>query len=218
MLPRSRVAAAIVAIACSASCSKDSPTTPTGPRMWNLTGTVTRAETGSLVAGATVEILDGPNANRSTATTLSGIYTFNVLQEGSFSVRVRHSDYAEMTQTVNLTADRVLDFKLTEILRADLVREGVLTHFPIPPTSWDFHGHGVNRGDGCATAVAGTVRLLTALGGEVPGSSRSFTLSNALIVRPLERFDYSGCCFTTGELDLTASHQTTFTWAEASCP
>jgi hypothetical protein len=209
-----------LAVLLSVGCSQDAPTAPTRATTWNLTGTVRRADTGAPVAGASVAILDGPNAGRVTATSDSGAYTLLGLTPGGFSLRAQHADYFETAQAVDLTSDRTLDFGLTKRPRADLMWEGVLAQYPQPPgySTWDFAGHGVNRGDGCATAISGTVTLLTALGQPVAGSARTFSLPSDVIVRPLERFDYRGCCHSTAEVDQTAFHATVFTWTDASCP
>lgn len=101
------------------ACSNNSPTAPTTPQTWSLTGTVQRPDTGTLVVGATLDVLDGLNADRTATTNTSGVYVFLDLQAGSFSIRARHADYHELAQGASLTADRPLDFRLMRAPRAD---------------------------------------------------------------------------------------------------
>lgn len=209
---------AVAILAAAISCTKDSPVRPSGDQFWTLTGTVRQASTAAGVSGATLDILDGPNAGRFTGTNDAGAFTFANLQPSSFTVRVRHADFLETAQGVTLTGDRVLDFSLTRRPRANLVGEGDTVFHPQPPafTSWDFRARGFNRGDGCATDVTGTMRLRNSQGFDVPGSARTFTVPVAL-VRPSDRFDYVGCCYTTAELDAMVYTVTTFQWVDAPC-
>lgn len=211
--------AAVLVAACSLAGCTNGPTAPSRPKLWNLTGTVRQAGTDSFIHGATVDILDGSNAGRST-TTGGGVYAFLDLQEGHFSVRVRHADYSEMTQTVDLTGTRTLDFTLTRIPRADLVADGNVIHHAQPPAfvTWDFSGEGLNRGDGCASSIAGTIQLLDGAGQEIAGAVQAFTVSGTLTVRPGERFTYRGCCFSTAQLDASRTIRTAFTWQTVACP
>lgn len=103
----------IVALVCSlAGCGKDSPTapspTPTG--RFTLTGTVTDGSTP--LAGASVLITDGPNANRSATTSSAGVYSLTNLERGGFTLRVSLSGYDDQNVGLTLTADAIQNVTL----------------------------------------------------------------------------------------------------------
>jgi hypothetical protein len=80
---------------------------PTGTHI--LSGTV--HEPGFVVAGATVEILDGPSAGLSKITDGGGGYKFYGLS-GVFTVRVRKDGYLAQTQQISIAQDQAVDFTL----------------------------------------------------------------------------------------------------------
>jgi hypothetical protein len=85
-----------------------SPTTT----FW-LTGNVSHTDTSAAVAGATVSIINGPNAGKSTTTDLSGNYTFIALeQSGFFLVDVSAANYISQYKGVTLTSNLTLNFSL----------------------------------------------------------------------------------------------------------
>jgi Carboxypeptidase regulatory-like domain len=189
---------------------------PSAPR-WQLTGTVTRS-TGGIIGGATLEVIDGPNMGQRATSDASGRYSFSSLEQSGFSVRASAPDFETVTKGVGLTANAVVDFALARVLHADLLAEGGITSYPLPPKygAWSFRGAGRNRGDGCAGGIAGTVSMLNGL--DVVVATRAFTVPAATIVHPRERFEFTGCCFSTAELDQTTFHQTEFTFKTVSCP
>jgi hypothetical protein len=84
-----------------------------GPPTFTLFGVVARAGSSSPVQGATISILDGPNASRTTATDGNGYYSLGSLKDGSFTLRAVNAGYVTIDQPVDLTADRRLDFTMT---------------------------------------------------------------------------------------------------------
>ena len=62
-----------------------------------------RDDAGQPVAGASVAVLDGVNANRAATTDTSGRYSINGLSGGGFTVRVRSDGYDDATQGVTLS-------------------------------------------------------------------------------------------------------------------
>ena len=98
-----------------AGCSGAQPTSPeagsAGIIMWSLSGAVT-SSAGAAIAGATVAVLDGPNANAQTTTDSDGRYMFASLQQAGFSVRVSSNGYLPMTRGVTLTGNSIETFQL----------------------------------------------------------------------------------------------------------
>jgi hypothetical protein len=77
-----------------------------------LTGTVTSNEIGRL-EGATLDILDGPNAGRSTRTNISGDYRFEGLTQGNGNLRATADGHAEARAGVFINGTNTLNFTLT---------------------------------------------------------------------------------------------------------
>lgn len=65
------------------------------------------------LAGATVSIVDGPNAGKSTTTDASGKYAFTALQQAGFTVKVSAATYVTQSRSITLTSNLTLDFSLT---------------------------------------------------------------------------------------------------------
>jgi hypothetical protein len=63
-----------IALLGSVSACSKSPTAPTAPTTWTLSGTV-RAAAGGTIAGATVALVDGPDAGKQTTTDASGRFS-----------------------------------------------------------------------------------------------------------------------------------------------
>ena len=111
----------ISAAACgggNSTTTSPSPTqTPT--TTFSLTGTVTggnvfTATTPTAISGATVSVIDGPNAGKSTTTDASGKYTFTGLQQSGFTVNVSAVGYVSQSRPVTLTSIQTLNFALTQ--------------------------------------------------------------------------------------------------------
>jgi len=107
-----RALASLALAVMIAGCAGAPPTSPgESPVMWSLSGTVT-SSAGGAIAGATVVVLDGPNANTQTTTDSNGRYGFASLQQAGFSVRVSANGYLQMTRSVTLTGNTIETFQL----------------------------------------------------------------------------------------------------------
>jgi hypothetical protein len=106
----------MVATSCGGSTTSPSMTTANAAR-FSLTGQVVESTSVMVVtiAGATVTILDGPNAGRSATTDGSGHYGLTGLQLSSFTVNVSANDYAPQSMSVTLGASQMLSFRLNRV-------------------------------------------------------------------------------------------------------
>jgi hypothetical protein len=107
------------------------------PRRHTLTGRVTDIVTGSPLPDATVAVIDGLNASRSTTTGAGGTYTLRQLWFGGFTMRVRRPGYDSVFRGVNFGGDtnvdiqmRVAQQSLAGTWTGDMTRGG-LTPLPI---------------------------------------------------------------------------------------
>ena len=89
------------------------PTPPPAPAQFTLTGTIRAATSGDAIGGATVAIIAGANAGRSTTTDTGGRYTLLNLTAGQFTLRATAAGYVAFEQSVTLSADHVQDAALT---------------------------------------------------------------------------------------------------------
>jgi uncharacterized protein YjdB len=89
--------------------------------LWSLSGTVSHGwanpESGpsvmthrGRVVGAVVEVVDGPDAGRQTATDDHGRYLLESLEEAQFTVRATAEGFASVDRTLVLTSDTALPF------------------------------------------------------------------------------------------------------------
>lgn len=82
-----------------------------GPNLYNVSGTVKDAVTGSAIAGASVTVTPGDN---STITDAAGAFTVSGLTNGTYSLSIAHSGYATTTQTVSISgSDQVQNVPLS---------------------------------------------------------------------------------------------------------
>jgi len=88
----------------------------------SVTGTVTAAEDGRPLGGATVNIL---GTNRSTFTNANGVYTIERVPVGSRQVRVRFLGYAAQTVPATVAADRT-DTLNFQMVSAPIQLEGLV--------------------------------------------------------------------------------------------
>lgn len=79
----------------------------------NLVGTILDADNNQPLAGVLVQVLDGPNAGRSTQTGGTGSYSLTGLVEGSFTVQFSRTSYTTATRGVTLSADTRVDLSLS---------------------------------------------------------------------------------------------------------
>ena len=64
------------------------------------------------VAGATVSVVDGPNAGSATVTDASGNYRLAGLEHGEFTIVVSAPEHIPQTITGSLTSNRQVNFEL----------------------------------------------------------------------------------------------------------
>lgn len=107
--------ALVLSSACGSSNSTPSPSpTPPTPTTYTLSGHVVDTNNTPL-GGATVQVIDGPNAGKSANTDGSGNYTLSSLTQGGFTARARKQYYNEFAKPVTLTSNQNLDFSLSYI-------------------------------------------------------------------------------------------------------
>jgi hypothetical protein len=94
---------------------------------WTLSGTISHGwadpESGpsvmapsGRVAGAVVEVVDGPDAGRKTTTDDHGRYLLESLEEAQFTIRATAEGFASVDRTVVLTSDTALAFAISRTL------------------------------------------------------------------------------------------------------
>jgi hypothetical protein len=101
----------MLASACGGGSSTTAPT-PT-PTTVALTGFVNELSGGDRVAGVTIQVLDGPNAGRSTTTNSNGAYAFAGLTSGNANLSANATGYAEEVLGVFINGSNTLNFGLT---------------------------------------------------------------------------------------------------------
>jgi hypothetical protein len=98
---------------------------------FKLAGVVTEeTAAGGPVVGATVQVVDGPNAGKSSSTDGGGNYTLTDLAVGSFTVRATASGYMVADRGLTVAEDTRLDLKLT---RTPVSAPPPPTPAPTPP-------------------------------------------------------------------------------------
>jgi uncharacterized protein YkwD len=109
-------------------------TAPT-PTLATITGTATEQGAGAL-SGATIEIRDGPDAKKTTATDAMGTFTLSGLQPGSVTVRAWKSGYSDTDQRIALAAGAVvaLNFSVPKIVTPTPTPPAPTPPTPTPPT------------------------------------------------------------------------------------
>jgi hypothetical protein len=114
-----RLACVVITILCAA-CGSSSTTAPssttstppvTTPSTFTLSGTVT-STTGAGISGATVRIVDGANAGKSTTTSASGAYSFTGLAVAGQTVSASATNFNSVSKGVSTTSNQTLDFQL----------------------------------------------------------------------------------------------------------
>jgi hypothetical protein len=109
---------ALLLISASACGSRSTTTSPSStpataaPTTFSLSGTVRDSTTGSGISGATVTVMDGVNARKSTTTSSSGSYSLTGLQQSGFTVNVSANNYLSQSMGVTLTSNQTLSFGL----------------------------------------------------------------------------------------------------------
>jgi len=135
------------------ACGSSSPTAPSTPTptppaasTFSLTGTVS-STTGGGIAGATVRILDGANAGKSTTTAAGGAYSFTGLAVAGQTVNASATYYTATSKGVSTTSNQNVDFQLAPVPIFTLAGKGDNV-FALPSTVVKVHvtGHFVDTG------------------------------------------------------------------------
>jgi hypothetical protein len=81
---------------------------------YTLQGVVSQSapSTSTPVAGARVEVVDGPNAGRTVQTDGNGFYALTGLATGAFTLRTTHPDYQSTDRPVSVSRDTTLNVTL----------------------------------------------------------------------------------------------------------
>lgn len=121
--------AAVCLLTCAA-CGSSSPSAPSATpaastpavattptpvptaSTFSLSGTISFTGVGSGIPSASVTILDGPNAGRSTQTDAAGAYGFSALTSAGFNVSISASGFLSVTRGVNLASNTTLSVSL----------------------------------------------------------------------------------------------------------
>src|SRR5258708_32755304 len=99
-----------VLAACGDSATRPSDPRPLPPPV--LSGRVSDLQTGSPLAGASLTILDGPNASTTKVSDAEGNFFFGVLTPGGFTLRARYGGYDPGFLSATVVADTRGDFLL----------------------------------------------------------------------------------------------------------
>lgn len=130
-----------LAAGCGGRSSPTRPTPATQSQSATLSGTVTEtAPTASTrIPGATVTIVDGPNAGQSATSDANGVFQFGTLQKGDFTVRANAREYVARVQSVTLTGDQTLTVELDpEFQMVTVTKEESLLGSEAGCGSWDY--------------------------------------------------------------------------------
>jgi hypothetical protein len=121
-LKRAVIALILFVVGCGGSGSPTAPSsggsptptpTPT-PTTVSLTGTVS-AQSGGRISGATIRILDGVNANRTTTTNANGDYRFDGLTVGTGNLTANATGYEEGRGGTTMNGTNSLNFTLRSL-------------------------------------------------------------------------------------------------------
>jgi hypothetical protein len=215
------VSLATVVAACGSSSSTTAPTpgpAPTPPiaTTYSLTGTVTSTAGGG-IAGATVRILDGANAGKSTTTSASGAYSFTGLAVAGQTVNASATNYSALSKGVSTTTNQTLDFQLAPTPL--FARTGVgNTVFDVPDNVLKVRITGIYTGSStnfvmwlgpqnvaCGVVIASGCRLLV---NELLGTSWKSTTYDATLLTG------NGGTSATGSLTVQLSTGVAWTFTE----
>lgn len=110
----------LATLACAGERATAPSAAATSALAWSLAGRVTGGSiftsegTSSPVGGATLSIIDGPDAGKAATTDALGNYTFSGLQQSGFTVSASAAGYVSQSRGVTLTSNQTLNFTLTK--------------------------------------------------------------------------------------------------------
>ncbi len=164
-----------------------------GPTTWTVSGVVRDDSTGEPVAGASVSVQDGPNADKSGVTDSSGAYVLAGLLEGGFTLRASASGYRAVFQGVSLTENRTVEFSLT------------------PEPGLGVGATIVFRTNNACPCTRGGNTINVKVDGNVVGSVSCDSASQSFAIAPgtytMNACDLSGQCWDDLEVLLTANSE-----------
>ncbi len=189
------VLVALFAVGCgSSSTAPTAPPVVTPPvaSTFTLSGTVT-STTGSPVSGATVRVVDGANAGKSTTTASSGAYTLSGLVVAGQTVNASASFYTAASKGVSTTSNQTVDFQLAPVPLFAIAGKGDNV-FTIPALVARVHvtGHYVEQGSNSNFIVDFNGRLF--------------------INEILRSADYDGVLLTTGGGQIVITNSGSIQW------
>ena len=94
------------------------PTPTSEPQTLTLSGSVSETvpTASTRVAGATITILDGPNAGKSATSDANGVFHLEMLRPGGFAIEAQAADYVAKEHFVTLTANQTVAIALDPVL------------------------------------------------------------------------------------------------------
>lgn len=202
-LMRLRFTLACVGLAFLVACGSKSPTSPTPtptptPTTFSMSGIVSDTSNGAGVNGATVTVIDGPNAGKSGTADGAGHYQIANLQPGGFTARARAQYYNEFAKPMTLSSNATLDFALAPIPLFKVSGKGD-TVFDMPTT--------VRRVTITAHYTGYSSNFIVHIGGE--------HLVNELVGTGWNAVDFSGTYLTSGGVvEITKSSGVSWTFTE----
>jgi len=114
-MKRLLVGVAFIASACGGNSTAPSSPPPVTPppvaATFALTGTVSSTN-GAAISGATVRVVDGPNAGKSGTSNASGSYSIAGLSAAGQTVNAAATNFFALSKGVNLTGSQSVDFQL----------------------------------------------------------------------------------------------------------
>ncbi len=186
----------VFAVGCGSSSTAptSSPPVVTPPvaQTFTLSGTVT-STTGNPVNGATVRVVDGTNAGKSTTTGSSGAYSLAGLAVAGQTVNASASFYTAASKGVSTTSNQTLDFQLAPVPLFALAGKGDNV-FTLPASVAKVHvtGHFVDQGS---------------------NSNFIVNLNGRLFINEILRTaDYDGVLLTTGGGQIVITNSGSIQW------
>jgi hypothetical protein len=144
------------------------PTVPTAPTSFALTGRVTNSTTNAAISGATVSVRDGPNAGRSAATDSSGAYSLDQLLASTFTLNVSAPGFVAQTRTVTVTSDQTVAVQLAPETSALPLPPGAIVIAFTGESSSGAPAQSYTESGFTVTAVQGDWKAVTTYGNPAP--------------------------------------------------
>jgi carboxypeptidase family protein/uncharacterized protein DUF3761 len=101
-----------ISSATTATANIAQPPAPPPQSAFTIAGVVSDDDEETPIAGATVTVVDGANAGRSSTTDGNGYYSIPALRTGSFTIRATKGGYNAADRGLTLSADTRLDLRM----------------------------------------------------------------------------------------------------------